>query len=68
MALRSPTAADKAKGFWECVSAHSFNKDATQVAVSPSSSEIWVYDCSKSADPEKWVKLHTLTEVRTFLL
>jgi len=43
------------------VSCHAWNKDFTQVALSPNNEEIWVYETS-GEDVKKWNKTHTLTE------
>ena len=50
----------------DCLSAnlscHTWNKERTQVAVTPNSEQIWIYSTNDSEDVTKWTKIHTLTE------
>jgi len=46
------------------VSCHAWNADQTKIALSPNSTEVWIYsvDSSNKEDTTKWTKTHTLTE------
>ena len=48
--------------FLSSITAHSWNQDHTQVALSPNSHLVWIYDASSGEDPKKWKKLHELSE------
>lgn len=41
---------------------HAWNADHSQIAISPNSDEIWIYDTKSCDDPSKWEKIHTLAE------
>jgi actin related protein 2/3 complex subunit 1A/1B len=47
--------------FLSSITAHSWNKDHTQVAVAPNSHLVYIYE-AKGEDPAKWKKLHELEE------
>jgi actin related protein 2/3 complex subunit 1A/1B len=51
----------KSQNILESVTVHAWNKDRTQLALSPNSEEIFIYD-TPGDDPKKWVKKHTLRE------
>jgi len=42
--------------------AHAWNKDHSQIAISPNNDEVLIYETKGSEDPSKWVKIHTLKE------
>jgi actin related protein 2/3 complex subunit 1A/1B len=50
------------KKIFSTITAISFNKDGSQVAICAGSKEIFIYDTNGSKDPNKWEKKHTLKE------
>jgi actin related protein 2/3 complex subunit 1A/1B len=50
----------------EVISCHAFSPDLTQLALSPNSNEIWIFEVS-SQDPSKWAKTHVLSEHDSFV-
>lgn len=44
------------------ISYHAWNKDGTQVAISPNTNEVWIYETGGKQDPTTWKKIHTLDE------
>lgn len=52
----------KSKKIFTTITAISFNKDGSQVALCAGSREIYIYDTNGNKDPAKWEKKHTLKE------
>jgi actin related protein 2/3 complex subunit 1A/1B len=50
------------------VSCHAWNADMSMIALSPNSTDIYVYKTTGSTDNTKWTLVHTLTEVSASLL
>ncbi len=47
------------------ISHFAWNKDCSQVALSPNSLEIWIFNTNSTADISKWERVQVLKEVCT---